>query len=220
MSPTFSHFPHFDLYTFVVGPLKTNCYFLVNRHSKDTLIVDPGDEGDFLSEQIIELQLQPRAIFFTHGHFDHVTGALPLYLNFSRSSALTVYLTPADQFIYKRALATSLHFTKAATDPPIPQEKLLSPTQFSSMLDSFFPQAQIIFTPGHTPGSTVLYFPKEPLAFVGDLIFADGSCGRTDFSYGDAKKIKQSLTLLKKTLSPTTLICSGHDSPFTFADVL
>lgn len=220
MQPDFSYFPHFDLYIFAVGPLATNCYFLVNRQTKDTLIIDPGDEGDFLSEQIINLQLKPQGIFFTHGHFDHVTGALPIFLNFSQARSLPVYLDPADQFIYARERATALHFSQAEADPAIPQKNLLSPTQFQATLGSFFSQTQIFLAPGHTPGSTILYFPQEPLAFVGDLVFADGSYGRTDFSYGDAKKLEQSLLLLKKTLAPSTLVYPGHEQPFTFADVL
>lgn len=220
MSPNFSHFPHFDLYVFIVGPLKTNCYFLVNHQTKDTLIIDPGDEGDFLSEQIINLQLKPQAIIFTHGHFDHVSGALPLFFNFSSSRSLPVFLHPADQFIYQRERATAFHFTQVKADPIIPARNFLSLSQFQTLLGSFFASTQIILTPGHTPGSATLYFPSEPLAFVGDLIFADGSFGRTDFSYGDAKKLQQSLALLKKKFSQDTLICPGHESPFTFVDVL
>ncbi len=217
----FDHFPHFELHLYSVGPMPTNCYFLTEKNSRHTLIVDPGDEGDFLSETVLQLQLAPQALFFTHGHCDHVCGALPLFLNFAtRQQSLPVWLDSKDIFLYQRAQKTALHFGATTCDPILPLSQIQAPSQ-ASITDLFSSSScQILATPGHTPGSLVLYFPEDRIAFVGDLIFADGSRGRTDFSYGNAKKLSYSLSLLKKTLHPDTLICPGHGEPFTLANVL
>lgn len=202
----------FALHHFRVGQMAANCYFLVEKDTGHTLIIDPGDEGDFLSEKILELKLSPVGIFFTHGHFDHVGGALPLFLNFSTATPLPVFLHPHDWPIYQRAASTALHFTNLPSDPIIPQQNLLDCR--SPLLTKLFSSPpKVIPLPGHTPGSCGLHFPAAKIIFSGDLIFADGSVGRTDFSYSSRPALSRSLARLKK-LPAQTLICPGHDDAF------
>lgn len=58
----------------IVGEMRTNCY-LVWDEDKNTVVIDPGDEGEFISEEIEKRQLKLIGILLTHRHFDHV-GAL------------------------------------------------------------------------------------------------------------------------------------------------
>jgi glyoxylase-like metal-dependent hydrolase (beta-lactamase superfamily II) len=51
---------------------------------------------------------------------------------------------------------------------------------------------EVIITPGHSPGSMCLYWPKEKALFSGDLIFSR-NVGRTDFPGGDGALLKQSI---------------------------
>src|SRR5207245_1409574 len=61
-------------------------------------------------------------------------------------------------------------------------------------------QAQVIHTPGHTPGSSCLFLPADsgkvtipaPQLFAGDTLFA-GSIGRTDLWGGSLEKVMDSL---------------------------
>ena len=57
----------------VVGQLAANCYLVWNKTGQ-ALIIDPGDSGDYITEKILSLELKPKMIIATHGHFDHVSG--------------------------------------------------------------------------------------------------------------------------------------------------
>ncbi len=65
-----------EIKTLKVGYLQTNCYIIINNGK--ALIIDPGDEGERIKENIKGLDLQ--AILITHSHFDHI-GALNHFKN-------------------------------------------------------------------------------------------------------------------------------------------
>jgi hydroxyacylglutathione hydrolase len=78
-------------------------------------------------------------------------------------------------------------------------------------------QAQVIHTPGHTPGSVSLYMPQEsgkitlasPQLFAGDTLFA-GSIGRTDLWGGSMEAILDSLRGKLMALPEETIVHPGH----------
>lgn len=184
--------------TLTVGDLSTNCYLVSD--SDQCLIIDPGDDADFVTETIIAKKLVPKAILLTHGHFDHVLGCLELKLNFN----LPIYLNEQDKKLYTSANQSALHWLKKKTlkVPPI--------DQFIKEGDEIKVGAEkltVIETPGHTPGSICLYDGRQNL-FTGDTLFAQG-VGRTDFSYSKPLQLTKSLAKLSK-LPDNTLIHPGH----------
>jgi len=54
---------------------------------------------------------------------------------------------------------------------------------------------QILLTPGHSPGSISIYWPKNKVLITGDVMFC-GGIGRTDLPGGDGKALKQSIERL------------------------
>ena len=74
---------------YVVGMVGTNCYFAINEHTKECLIIDPGDEAAKLSEKLTAGGYKPVAILLTHAHFDHIMGVdalagkynIPVYIH-------------------------------------------------------------------------------------------------------------------------------------------
>ena len=46
------------------GPLGTNCYFLINDETKETVITDPGGSVEMLDDVIRQKSLKPVAILF------------------------------------------------------------------------------------------------------------------------------------------------------------
>ena len=63
----------------IVGEMRTNCY-LVWDEDKKVVIIDPGDEVEFISDEIEKRQLKPIGILLTHRHPDHTRAAPDLKL--------------------------------------------------------------------------------------------------------------------------------------------
>jgi hydroxyacylglutathione hydrolase len=179
-----------------VGELQTNCYLVWNSDFQDCFIIDPGDDADFLTEEILRLGLQPKAILLTHGHYDHCLGCLELKLNFNPP----IYLDQKDDFLYQNAAKSATYWSsskalKQPTPLPLPKEITLGNSTFT-----------VISTPGHTPGSVCFY--AKPYLFTGDTLFVD-TVGATNHAYSSSKDLQKSLKTLGK-LPPETEIYPGH----------
>lgn len=69
--------------TYTLGELQTNTYLIYDEETKEGLIIDPADDANFLSEQILRLGVKLQYVVATHGHFDHVLAANELQLAFN-----------------------------------------------------------------------------------------------------------------------------------------
>lgn len=199
-----------------LGELQTNCYLVSENNSDKCLIIDPADDADFISSEILRLKLNPSAIILTHGHFDHCLATLELKLNFNTP----IYLHQDDLFLYQRATETANHFTSTKhLKLPSPnfylednQKIHINPDDTSSEY------LKVIHTPGHTPGSISLYNEQKgnPILLSGDTVFADG-IGATNHKYSSSSQLWKSLSKLKK-LPRSTQILSGHGDPIFLSD--
>jgi glyoxylase-like metal-dependent hydrolase (beta-lactamase superfamily II) len=63
----------------IVGQMRTNCY-LVWDEEKEAIIIDPGDEAEFISDEIERKQLKLKGVLLTHNHFDHIGAVKHLQL--------------------------------------------------------------------------------------------------------------------------------------------
>jgi glyoxylase-like metal-dependent hydrolase (beta-lactamase superfamily II) len=68
---------------------------------------------------------------------------------------------------------------------------------------------EVRFTPGHTPGHSVLYSAAAGVCFCGDLIFEAG-VGRTDLPGGSWEQLASSIRTQIFTLPDETRLLSGH----------
>ncbi len=180
-----------------VGQLQANCYFLIEDNS--CIIIDPGDEGSFLIEEIARKNLKPVAILLTHGHFDHVMAVGEIQASFD----IPAYMNVEDMFLIKRLEETAKHFLgyKPAIIPP-----KITPLTEKLRITSY--ELRIIQTPGHTPGSCCFYFKSDSMIFTGDTLFKS-AIGSYDHSYSNKEKLFQSLRNLKK-LPEETEVYPGH----------
>lgn len=172
-----------------VGESSTNCYLIWAARSKESIIVDPGDSADYVERIIADLSLRPTNIVLTHGHWDHTLAALELSLAYK----VPILINKADTFLFKGGKKMVENVIKLGED-----------------------EIKIIETPGHTPGSISLYSRTSKFVLVGDICFADGTFGRTDFGYSDSKLLVKSLKKIKK-LAVSTAIYPGHGEAFKVA---
>lgn len=164
--------------TLPVGQMETNCYIVTNENTLECVVIDPGDESNTILDYIEDNKLRCRAIFLTHGHFDH-TGACEAV---AEETGATVYMTAPDDAKNIR----SRHFRYSLPENGKYCEGGEPVTAAGLTFD-------IISTPGHTPGGITIRC--EDALFTGDTLFR-GSCGRTDLDGGDMEALMQSLVKL------------------------
>jgi glyoxylase-like metal-dependent hydrolase (beta-lactamase superfamily II) len=70
-------------------------------------------------------------------------------------------------------------------------------------------ELEVRFTPGHSPGSVVFYYPQGAWVIGGDVLF-NGSIGRTDLPGGNFDTLINSIRTQLFTLPPETIVYSGH----------
>ena len=197
----------FVIKTLVVGQLQTNCYLIIDKKVKKALIIDPGDDADYIIRILADEKVTPLKIIATHGHFDHILGVTELKLNFN----IPFLINQKDLFLVKDMVKRTKYYLPDVTPIPPNIDKFLVNDE---VIDFGNNQIRIIETPGHTPGSICLYSAKQNILFSGDTIFAGGGVGRTDFSYSSSIDLQKSLKKIFK-LPGITTIYPGHGETST-----
>jgi len=190
-----------EIETLVVGQLATNCYLVSCPKTREAIIIDPADAGDYIGEKILSLKLKPQLIVATHGHFDHVLAVMELKLAFD----IPFFIHQKDESLLKRSQKTAKYFTGIEVDPPAQIDKFIKE---GDILNFGEEELKVIETPGHTPGGICLV-GKEVL-FSGDTLFAHGGIGRTDLAGGSKEEILDSIKNKLFVLPGETSVYSGH----------
>lgn len=185
----------------VVGPVSTNCYFLINEGRKEAAIVDPGDCADKIRVYLSEKGLKPVAILLTHGHFDHMMAAEELRGEYR----IPVYACAKEkQVLNSASMNLSSAFIRASYT--------MDADVYCKEGDEFYLagcSVRVLETPGHTPGGCCYYIASENILFSGDTLFCQ-SIGRTDFEGGSYKEICRSIKDKLFVLPAETVCYPGH----------
>jgi glyoxylase-like metal-dependent hydrolase (beta-lactamase superfamily II) len=195
--------------TIPVGVLQCNCSIIGDPVTRDALVVDPGDEVTRILDLIGRHRLTVKAIVSTHAHIDHIGGLSKL-----RQYTGAPVLMHRDDLPLYQAMEMQADFLGVLPPELTDIDQLLKEGDVLHW-GSF--EAQVIHTPGHTPGSVSLYLPHDagkvtvpaPQLFAGDTLFA-GSIGRTDLWGGSMDHIMNSLRTKLMELPDQTIVYPGH----------
>jgi hydroxyacylglutathione hydrolase len=202
-----------------VGMLQCNCHIVGDPRTREAIVIDPGDDAAKILEVIERHHLKVTAILITHAHIDHVIGLRRVH----DATGAPIFIHGDDLDLYRMldVQATWLGWKKPEA---VSIDQLL---REGDVIRWGAYQAQIIHTPGHTPGSICLYMPSDmPVAptdagaaksvrrgsgqlFAGDTLFA-GSIGRTDLWGGSFAGIIRSLKGKLLELPDDTIVFPGH----------
>lgn len=198
-----------NLRVVVVGVMQTNCYLLSNTETKETLIVDPGDQGKRIVECCLKEELRPVGILLTHGHFDHIGGVKAL----TEAFRIPVYASEAEEALLEepgKNLSAKLQGYSISLIPDV----LLADSE-EITLAGF--QIRTIHTPGHTGGGMCYYLPAEGIAFTGDTLFRH-TYGRTDLPTSSFAELKDSLIHKLFVLPEEVKALPGHGNATTIGE--
>jgi hydroxyacylglutathione hydrolase len=195
--------------TFPVGPLACNCTILGDEEAREAIVIDPGDDVSRIYKRLGEHGLRLKQILVTHGHIDHVGGALKL----KRLTGAPIFLNPGDLPQLKIMADQAAWLGVNTPETAAPDESL---TDGLVVGLAGYP-ATVMHTPGHTQGSVCLHFAPLKLLIAGDTLFA-GSIGRTDLPGGSFEQIIDSIYTRLLTLPDETHVLPGHGSATTIGD--
>ncbi len=164
----------------LIPVLKDNYIFLgYDEKTLDAFVVDPA-----LAEPVLEIlsaeNLNLKFILNTHHHDDHVGGNKLL----QEKTGAKIIGYNGD---YKRIPGINIK-VKDKQEIEILEQKVL-----------------VTFTPGHTVGHIIYYFPEKKWLFCGDTLFMMG-CGR--LFEGTHKQMFNSLNKIKNLPLDTQIFCT------------
>lgn len=192
---------------FVLGPIQTNAYVVVNEDTGTGFLVDPGEYREEVEDTIKELGIKElKYILLTHGHYDHILGVNGYLKNHPGAH---VVISKWDEK-YLTDGTFSLATKHGLQQDTIPSDIII---EDGSTLEFDDTQIQVVHTPGHTPGGVC--FLLDDFMFSGDTLFKN-SCGRTDFQESSTEAMLQSLDRLA-AIDKNYYVLPGH-GPFSTLD--
>lgn len=189
---------------FTFNPFQENTYILYDE-TKECVIIDPGCSNKSEQEEMVEFitdeGLKPVKLLNTHCHIDHVFGntfiakKYNVGLEIHRDDLETLHSMPRVSHIYGLTV-----------------EESVEPSNFLDEGDKIkFGNStlDILFTPGHSPGSICFVDHTDKLIIGGDVLFY-GSIGRTDLPGGNHETLLASIREKLFVLGDDYAVLSGH----------
>lgn len=189
---------------FTFNPFSENSYILSDE-TGECIIIDPGcsnsSEEQELVDYIVKSGLKPVKLLNTHCHVDHVFGNQFV----SEKWKLGLEIHPLDVPVLDSFARVCQMYGFQGGPQPAPQHFL----EDGDVVTFGNSKLNVLFTPGHSPGSVCFYNAEQQFVIGGDVLFR-GSIGRTDLPGGDFDTLENSIRKKLYTLPEEVTVYPGH----------
>jgi glyoxylase-like metal-dependent hydrolase (beta-lactamase superfamily II) len=162
---------------------------------EEVIVIDPGSDATGLLDAVGDREVL--AVICTHGHASHVAAALEV----AERDEAPVALHPKDRSLWREA--------HPGEDADIQMED-------GGAFEVADVRLEVIYAPGHTPGSVCLYCEDLGAVFTGHVMLADGPAPE-DGEYPDFAEQLNAIGEYLLTLPADTRVLPGHGPETTIA---
>lgn len=179
--------------------------YVIYGETGECIIIDPGFSSSSEEQRLLRFleakELIPTRLILTHCHIDHILGCTFVCNEFQLLPEFHTLELP----ILQSAKAVANMYGLRYVDCP-------SPKNFLEEGDSIVignTTLEVIFTPGHSPGSICFVNKQDNWCIGGDVLFKE-SIGRTDLPGGNHATLLDSIRKKLFNLNDTMTVFPGH----------
>jgi glyoxylase-like metal-dependent hydrolase (beta-lactamase superfamily II) len=173
-------------------------------------IIDPGcyfsNERKKLQDFIDQKNCAPKYLLNTHCHLDHVFGNKFIFDTYDLRLHLHIKEKPVLDFAPASGLNWGMPFENYQGELVFLEE--------GDLVTLGEDELEVLFTPGHSPGSICFYCKEQQFLIGGDVLFRQ-SIGRTDLPGGDPETLIRSIRTKLFVLPDEVIVYPGHGEPTT-----
>ncbi len=192
----------FKILVIPVTPFQQNCSIIFDEETKRGAVVDPGGDLERIEDAIKQSGVTIEKILLTHGHIDHAGGAADLA---AKLNVKVIGPAVADKPVLDNIPSRGHLFG-------MPGAKSVTPDQWlkeGDVVEVGGLTFSVLETPGHSPGSIVLFNAENRFALMGDVLFQN-SVGRTDLPGGSHEVLMASIKNKVLALGDDVEFLPGH----------
>lgn len=197
----------FNIAIVPVTVFQQNCALIWQTDSGKGVVVDPGGDVELIKSEVEKRNIKVERILLTHGHIDHVDGAMDL----AEQLNVPIEGPHIDDKPLLDNIANQAQQFGVSSGKNVKPNRWLEEGDTVLISDKPF---EVFHCPGHAPGHVVFFNKDAALLIAGDVLFK-GSIGRTDLYQGSLDVL---LASIKEKLFPlgdhVQFIC-GHGEPST-----
>ena len=189
---------------FTFNPFEENTYLLYDE-TKECVIIDPGCYNTHEQQELVDFikseELNPVKLLNTHCHIDHVFGnafvakKYNIRLEMHKEDLQVLHSLPQVSHLYGLNMEESIEPSVFLNEGDI--------VKFGNS------SLEILFCPGHSPGSICFVSKKDKFIIGGDVLF-QGSIGRTDLPGGNHEALITNIKTKLLLLDDDFAVFSGH----------